>query len=81
MRTYQRMMSMLKHMCEESENVVLLRGLCPDNKVPTDLLIEGNKALQGNGAITPDRSGLFERAKLMDSINESLPRVDSIDDL
>jgi hypothetical protein len=75
------MMSMLKQMRQESENVVSLRGLCPDTKVPPDLLIEGKKALQGNGAGTSDRSGLFQRAKLMDSINESLPRVDSIDDL
>lgn len=81
MRAYQRMMSMLKHMREESENFVSLRGLCPDEKVPADLLIEGKKALQGNGTTTSDKSGLFQRAKLMDSINESLPRVDSIDDL
>jgi hypothetical protein len=39
------MMSMLKHMREESENVVSLRGLCPDTKVPADLLIEGKRAL------------------------------------
>ncbi len=45
MRAYQRIMTMLKNMREESENVVSLRGLCPDEKVPADLLIEGKKAL------------------------------------
>ena len=72
------MMSMLKQMREESENVVSLHGLCPDSKVPQDLLLEGKRALERNGT---DKSGLFQRAKLMDSINESLPRVDSLDDL
>jgi serine/threonine-protein phosphatase 2B catalytic subunit len=73
-------MNMLKHLREESENVVSLKGLCPDNKVPKDLLNEGKKVLDSKGG-SNDRSGLFQRAKLMDSINESLPRVDSLDDL
>ena len=74
------MMFLLKNLREESENAVSLRGLCPDNKVPKDLVNECKKVLDSNG-VANDRSGLFERAKLMDSINESLPRVESLDDL
>jgi serine/threonine-protein phosphatase 2B catalytic subunit len=51
-----RMMKMFKTLREESENVVQLKGICSDGKVPIGLLLEGKEALQ-NELI--DRSGLF----------------------
>jgi hypothetical protein len=71
-------MKALKILRQANETAVSLNGLCPDVKVPQDLIQEGKKAaLEGVG----DRSGLFYRAKLMDSINEGLPCMDSLDDL
>jgi hypothetical protein len=57
-KAFEKMMHMLKNMREESENVVCMRGLCPDNKVPKDLVNEGKKVLERNGGAS-DRSGLF----------------------
>ena len=51
-----RMMKMFKTLREESENVVQLKGITSDGKVPIGLLLEGKEALQNE---ILDRSGLF----------------------
>ena len=52
-------MKALKTLRQANETVVSLNGLCPDTKVPQDLIQEGKKAMQGSS----DRSDLFYRAK------------------
>ena len=60
------MMKMYRTLREEKELILQLKGLCPDNKIPTGLLLEGRGALQG--ALQD-----FKRAKKWDSANEKRP--------
>ena len=40
-----RMMKIFKNLREDSEMVMQLKGLCPDNKVPQGLILKGKDAL------------------------------------
>jgi len=61
-----KMMKMFKFLREEKELIMELKGLCPDNRVPRGLLIEGKEAV--HNAIQ-----IFEKAKQFDLINERRP--------
>lgn len=61
-----KMMKMYKFLREEKELIMELKGLCPDNRVPRGLLIEGKEAV--HNAIQT-----FEKAKQFDLINERRP--------
>lgn len=63
-------MKMFKTLREENESVVQLKGICPDGKVPKGLLLEGKRALENE---LVDRSGIFNNAKKLDSVNEGIP--------
>jgi serine/threonine-protein phosphatase 2B catalytic subunit len=65
-----KMMKMFKTLREENESVVQLKGLCPDGKVPKGLLLEGKRALENE---LVDRTGIFNNAKKLDSVNEGIP--------
>mmetsp|Transcript_29133 Transcript_29133/g.28849 ORF Transcript_29133/g.28849 Transcript_29133/m.28849 type:complete len:412 (+) Transcript_29133:180-1415(+) len=62
-----RMMRMFKTLREEHEAIVLLKGMCPDNKIPRGLLLEGRTALM----VAVDR---FRHARMLDIDNERRPR-------
>ena len=40
-----KMIKLNKVLREESENVVKLKGMCPDNKIPRGLLSEGGDSI------------------------------------
>ena len=42
-----RMLKMQKILRQEHENIVKLKGICPDKRIPRGLLFEGHSALQG----------------------------------
>ncbi len=65
-----RMMKMFKTLREENENVVKLKGIYADGKLPMGLLLEGKMALE-NDLI--DKSGVFNNAKKLDAMNEAMP--------
>ena len=65
-----RMMKILKSLREESETVMQLKGLCPDNKVPSGLIMKGKEAMEEE---IKDKSGLFKDAKVLDMKNEAMP--------
>ena len=66
LRAISSMMRMITTLRQEKELILQLKGLCPDNKIPTGLLLEGRRALQS--AISD-----FSRAKEWDSKNEKRP--------
>jgi serine/threonine-protein phosphatase 2B catalytic subunit len=59
-------MKMVKILREENEVIVRLKGLCPDNKIPRGLLVEGHEAL---ASVVSS----FKTAKKWDSMNEKMP--------
>ena len=61
-----KMIKMFKFLREEKELIMELKGLCPDNRVPRGLLVEGKEAV--HNAIQT-----FEKAKQFDLINERRP--------
>jgi len=61
-----RMMKMYKTLREEFELIIMLKNMCPDNRIPRGLLLEGRKALMR--AID-----LFKQAKVLDLPNERRP--------
>lgn len=65
-----RMMKMFKTLREESENVVQLKEMSSDGKVPLGLLLDGKEALKSE---LEDRSGLFQSVKKLDVMNEAMP--------
>jgi serine/threonine-protein phosphatase 2B catalytic subunit len=46
--------------------IVQLKGICPDNKIPAGLLLEGKDAML-------DAVDLFSNAKKIDMLNEKRP--------
>lgn len=70
-RAMSKMMKMFKTLREENESVVQLKGICPDGKVPQGLLLEGKKAIENE---LEDRQQVFSNAKILDSLNEGMPR-------
>lgn len=53
---------------EDNEVIVQLKGLAPDNKIPTGLLLQGKEALK-------DTVDMFANAKEADSVNEKRPEL------
>ncbi len=65
-----RMMKIFKNLRENSETVMQLKGLCPDSRVPPDLILKGKQALEEE---IKDKVGMFKDAKQLDIINERIP--------
>ena len=63
-----RMVRMFKTLREESELVTQLKGLCPDNRIPRGLLLEGKDALR-------DAVEAFQSARKWDAPNEMRPKM------
>jgi len=61
-----KVMVMQKNLRENRELFVMLRGMCPDNKIPRGLLLATKEEIR-------DALEHFKNAKEMDSINESRP--------
>lgn len=66
-RTVSRMMRMFTTLRQEHETIMMLKGMCPDNKIPRGLLLEGRGALM----IAVDK---FKQARLLDINNERRPK-------
>ena len=60
------MLKMFKTLRKENEDILKLKGLCPDNKLPKGLLLGGASAIK-------DAIEQFAKAKEMDKNNEMWP--------
>ncbi len=60
------MLKMMKTLREENELIVKIKGLCPGNKIPRGLIIQGPNALKS-------AFEKYNEAKKQDSINEMHP--------
>lgn len=67
-RTMGRMLKVLKTIREERENLTKLRGLCPDNRLPPGLILDGGEAIK-------DALEQFSKAKNLDARNEAMPET------
>ncbi|CAG9324134.1 PPP3CA_9 [Blepharisma stoltei] len=65
-RAVSRMMKMYRTLREEFELIIMLKNMCPDNRIPRGLLIEGRKALMR-------AVDMFKQAKALDLPNERRP--------
>lgn len=61
-----RMMMMQKVLRQENENIIKLKGLCPDKRIPRGLLMQGADGIK-------DALAQFNKAKEADRINEMRP--------
>ena len=59
-------MKVMRTLREENELIVKLKGLCPGNKIPRGIILNGPNALKS----TYDR---YKNAKTLDIINEKYP--------
>ena len=66
-RAMSKMMTMLKNLREDSENIVQIKG---DGKLHQDLLKEDRQVAETDIA---ERKGLFSNAKKLDYMNEGMP--------
>lgn len=66
-----RMIKMFTTLRKESEDILKLKGLCPDNKIPKGLLLEGHESIKKALSL----SEAFEKIKSIDRINESYPEL------
>jgi serine/threonine-protein phosphatase 2B catalytic subunit len=58
----------------ENENIVKLKGLCPDKRIPKGLLCGDGQGLKdGTYPMLTIAIGKFQNAKQADSINEKRP--------
>ena len=62
-------MKLFKSLREESELILKLKGLCPDNKIPRGLVIKGPEALKNE----IEEKESFEKIKKIDEVNERYP--------
>jgi serine/threonine-protein phosphatase 2B catalytic subunit len=60
------MMKLFKTLRKENEDILKLKGLCPDKKLPKGVLLEGSTAIK-------DAIDQFASAKKMDISNEKRP--------
>jgi len=60
------MIKLMKTLREENELIIKIKGLCPGNKIPRGLLLDGPLALKS----TYEK---YKNAKKLDSINEKYP--------
>lgn len=64
-----KMLMFQKTIRENNEQIIQLKGLSPDNKIPRGLLTEGKSAID-NAIVS------FDKAKTADKINEKMPNVE-----
>ena len=65
-KTISRMMKMFRTLRQDNEDILKLKGFCPDNKLPKGVLLEGSNAIK-------DAIEQFASAKNMDRKNEKRP--------
>lgn len=65
-----KMVKIFKVLRMENEDIIKLKGLCPDNKIPKGLVIEGANAIKKALSVTE----AFNRMKNIDKINEACPQ-------
>ncbi len=65
-KSISRMMKLFKVLREENEDILKLKGLCPDNKLPKGVLLEGSTAIK-------DALEQFGDTKKADLPNEKRP--------
>lgn len=65
-RSICRIIKLFKTLRKENEDILKLKGLCPDNKIPKGLLLEGSSAIK-------DAISQFASAKKEDISNEKRP--------
>jgi len=66
-KAFARVQKMYKVLTEESENILKLKGMVPDGKIPKGLLLEGRPAIR-------DAIVEFDIAKDLDRRNEKRPK-------
>jgi serine/threonine-protein phosphatase 2B catalytic subunit len=66
LRAVTSMMKMFNTLRSDNESILMLKGMCPDNKIPRGLLVQGHEAIVG--AIQS-----FNHAKNLDKENEKRP--------
>ena len=60
------MIKLFKVLREQNENILKLKGLCPDNKLPKGILLEGSTGIK-------DALEEFGAMKKADMMNEKRP--------
>lgn len=65
-KSISRMIKMFKVLREQNEDILRLKGLCPDNKLPKGVLLEGSSGIK-------DAIQQFEALKKADMKNEKRP--------
>ncbi|CAG9321263.1 unnamed protein product [Blepharisma stoltei] len=65
-KSVSRMLKILKTVREEHETIIKLKGMCPDNKIPKDVIMAGQSALHN----TVDN---FTGIRSVDIVNEKRP--------
>jgi len=65
-KSISRMMKLFKVLRQENEDILKLKGLCPDNKLPRGVLLEGSTAIK-------DALQQFGDTKKADIANEKYP--------
>lgn len=66
-KAFARVQKMYKVLTEESENILKLKGMVPDGRIPKGLLLEGRPAIR-------DAIVEFDKAKELDKRNEKRPK-------
>ena len=64
------MMKLFKVLREQNEDILKLKGLCPDNKLPKGVLLEGSNAIK-------DAIQQFNDTQKADILNEKRPDIHS----
>ena len=62
------MTKMMRTLREENELIVKIKGLCPGNKIPKGVIIQGPNALKS-------AYEKYKNAKKLDIINEKYPEI------
>ena len=65
-KSVSRMLKLFKTLRQENEDILKLKGLCPDNKIPRGVLLQGATAIK-------DALTQFTTAKKADMTNEAYP--------
>mmetsp|Transcript_32325 Transcript_32325/g.55924 ORF Transcript_32325/g.55924 Transcript_32325/m.55924 type:complete len:407 (+) Transcript_32325:2348-3568(+) len=65
-QSFSKMVILFRHICDNREAIMELKGLCPDNRLPRGLLMNGKLAIKS--AIEA-----FTTAKSWDQVNERMP--------
>lgn len=65
-KSVSKMMKIFRCLREDSELIIQLKGLCPGNRIPRGLILEGREAL--SSAVEA-----FNKAKHWDTVNERMP--------